>query len=64
MTTFLQVAGVVWILFGVAVAFAAKSAVHEILACLVISFGIMFLAFVAVIDALEVRAQPEGVKRQ
>lgn len=39
--------GVIWLLLGAGVEITAKSAIHEILACLLFSFGILFFAVAA-----------------
>lgn len=52
MREFLLAAGIVWIILGLAVFGMAKSAIHEILACLAVSFGLMFWAFSAIIKGL------------
>lgn len=52
MRLFLVVAGLVWLLSGLVVLADAKSAIHEILACLALSFGVVFFALSSLIDCL------------
>lgn len=56
MQTFLILAGMLWAFAGMGVLAAAKSAIHEILACLAISFAVMFWAFAAVLHQLRATA--------
>ncbi|MGE0022884.1 MAG: hypothetical protein AB7S70_04545 [Hyphomicrobium sp.] len=56
MQTFLILAGMLWTFAGMGVLTSAKSAIHEILACLAISFAVMFWAFAAVLHQLRATA--------
>jgi hypothetical protein len=52
MQLFLTLAALLWALCGVAVLASAKSAIHEILGCLAVSFGVMFLGLAGIIAHL------------
>jgi len=52
MEVVLWLAGAVWIALGLSVLDSAKGALHEILACLAVSFGIVFWGFMGVIAQL------------
>jgi hypothetical protein len=52
METFLALAGALWILMGLGVLATAKSAIHEILACLAVSFGLMFWGFAGIMGRM------------
>jgi hypothetical protein len=49
METFMALAGLLWIICGTLVLLVAKSGIHEILACLALSFGVLFLGICGVL---------------
>ena len=53
MEVILGLAGAAWIFSGLSILVSAKSAIHEILACLAVSFGVMFWGFAAVVGQLK-----------
>jgi hypothetical protein len=62
MSVFLNLAGILWCILGAGVLATAKSAIHEILACLAVSFGLMFWGFASVIEQLKaMQKRPEQV---
>lgn len=63
MQVFLTVCGCVWAVIGILVLSDAKSAIHEILACLLFSFGIVFWAFAAALSEWRKFQQPEPNKQ-
>lgn len=62
MQWFLITAGCLWIAIGAAVVSDAKSAIHEILACLLFSFGVLFWAFAAIMHERKQRQPPDKTK--
>jgi len=52
MESFLGCAGALWVLFGIGYLLGAKSAIHEIAACLSMSFGVSFWAWAAILGRL------------
>ena len=53
MAILLFLAGIVWAFLGFGVFATAKSAIHEILACLAVSFGVMFWGLAGIIVQLK-----------
>lgn len=62
MQWFLIAAGCLWIAIGAAIVSDAKSAIHEILACLLFSFGVLFWAFAAIMRAWKQGRAPDKTK--
>jgi hypothetical protein len=60
MQVILTICAVAWMVMGGAIFGTAKSAIHEILACLLVSFGVMFLGLGAIVARLDPPRTPDA----
>lgn len=60
MPLFLWLVACVWLAHGAVAIIGAKSALHEILGCLSLSFGVVFIALAAILVRLDRKSSPQA----